>query len=57
MKTIKISDFAWNVNCPKCKELIETTGDFDLEDGEKIYCPHCNEPYRIKIVNNISEMF
>ena len=56
MKTIKISEFAWNASCPKCKEHIDIVGDFDITDGDIIVCPFCNEKLKIKMVSTIGDM-
>jgi len=56
MKTIKISDFAFNVNCPYCDEYIDTTGDFDVTSGEIVQCPQCKRKSKIIEVDSLTDM-
>ena len=56
MKTLKVSDFAWNVECPTCGELINTSGEVDITDGDIIICPYCNTKYRSQIVDKITDL-
>ena len=57
MKTLKVSNFAWNATCPKCKEHIDIGTDYELEDGDIVRCPFCNEPYKIKLVDTLGKIF
>jgi predicted PP-loop superfamily ATPase len=54
MKTVKISEFNWNVNCPYCGEFVDTQ-DIDITDGEILKCGACNELVKIKVVKSIKE--
>jgi len=57
MRTLKVSDLAWNATCPECKEHIDIQTEYAFEDGDLVRCPFCNEPYKIKLVNTLGEMF
>ena len=55
IKTIKISEFEFNVNCPYCSEYIDTADDY-FTPGEIVICPRCKQKSKIIDVDSITDM-
>jgi len=49
MKTLKVSEFEWNTQCPKCKKYIGLASTYPIKDDDVVICEYCKEGYKIKL--------